>query len=124
MEDLVRFIKDTPEERYDIYGAEWLENARDAAYTTTDEEFFRMKSEMFNDGQEIERLLDEYDCDAILVPTFTDIPYDIIGNPAISVPLGYYSSTVDMAIDERGDLARKGPNIPCVSFYLTVVIPG
>lgn len=111
MKDLVQFIEDTPEEQYDIYGAEWLENARDAAYTTTDEEFLRMKAEMFDHGEEIQRLLDTYDCDAILVPTFTDIPYDILGNPAISVPLGYYSSAVDIDIDKRGGLVKRGPHI-------------
>lgn len=112
MSDLVEYIRNTPAEQYDIYGAEWLENARDAEYTTTDEGFLLMRAEMADLGEEIQRLLDKYDCDAILVPTFTDIPYDINGNPAISVPLGFYSSCVD--ISQNRGLVKKGPNIPSV----------
>lgn len=110
MADLVQFIKVTPGEQYGIYGAEWLENARDAEYTTSDVEFRRMRAEMVDLGQEIQRLLDRYGCDAILVPAYTDIPYDIAGNPAISVPLGFYSFDVDIA--KRDDLLKRGPNVP------------
>lgn len=110
MADLVQFIKDTPEEQYDIYGADWLENARDAEHTTSDDEFLCMRTEMFDHGEEIRRLLDKYACDAVLVPTYTDIPYDIVGNPAISVPLGFHSFNVDIA--KRNDLVKQGPNVP------------
>lgn len=110
MADLVQFIRNTPGEQYDTYGAEWLENARDAEYTTSDEEFHRMRAEMSDYGEEIHRLLDKYECDAILVPTYTDIPYDINGNPAISVPLSFYSVNVD--ITKRGALVKQGPNVP------------
>lgn len=110
MADLIQYMKETPGEQYDTYGAEWLENARDAEYTTSDEGFRRMRAEMFDHGEEIQRLLDQYDCDAILVPTYTDIPYDIGGNPAISVPLGFYSFNVNIA--RRDDLVRRGPNVP------------
>lgn len=112
MADLVQFIKDTPEEQYEAYGAEWLENARDAKSTTSDEEFQHMRADMFDHGREIQQLLDSYNCDAILVPTFTDIPYDIVGNPAVSVPLGVYSSDVDIA--RQSNLVKKGPNVPSV----------
>lgn len=110
MADLVQFIKDTPGEQYGTYGAEWLENARDAGYTTSDDGFRRMRAEMSDHGEEIHRLLDKYDCDAILVPTYTDIPYDINGNPAISVPVGFYSFDVDIA--KRHSFVKRGPNVP------------
>lgn len=69
-----------------------------------------MKTEMFDYGEEIRRLLDNYDCEAMIVPTFTDIPYDLLGSPAISVPLGFYSSEV--TVSESNGLVEKAPDIP------------
>lgn len=108
--DLITFMQTKPDEQCDTHGTEWLEDARDAEYTTSAKEFHLMRDEAFEEGEEIQQLLDKYDCDALVVPTFTDVPHDMIGNPTISVPLGFYSSNVNV---ERGrGLVSKAPNIP------------
>lgn len=99
-----------PDEKCDKHGTEWLEDARDAKYTTSQREFHLMRDEAFDEGEEIQRLLDKYGCDALVVPTFTDVPHDIIGNPTISVPLGFYSSNVN--VETCRGLVSKAPNIP------------
>lgn len=109
--DLIEFIKRTPEEEYEKFGAEWFENARDVQGSSTSEEFLKSKVKMEHLGQDLVRLLDEHNCDILMATTSTDLPLDLGRLPGISVPLGFYSSDRAVVKNSKGQVS-KGPNIP------------
>ncbi|KAJ5668934.1 amidase [Penicillium macrosclerotiorum] len=110
MSDLTKFLKETPEEQYDRYGADWFDQASNAAHLP-DDKAREIKAHVDDLGEEVNRMLDQYACDAIVAPAYTDIPFDLGGNPAIVVPLGFYSHAVDARkVFDR--LKFRGPNIP------------
>ena len=109
--DLVRFTTDDPSEENSKYGCGWLENANRSTLTSDSPELIERKEGQERLGHEIQELLDKYECDAIMVPTSTDIPYDLGGNPAISVPMGFYSKDKKVTRTKFGAVT-KGPNIP------------
>ncbi|KAI0199483.1 putative amidase [Astrocystis sublimbata] len=109
--ELIEFIKTTPEEQYDKFGAGWFENARDAPGSSSSNEYLQVKARMEQLGEDVVRLLDENNCDVLLATSSTDLPLDLGKLPGISVPLGFYSENSEVVIGPKG-LARQGPNIP------------
>lgn len=109
--DLIEFTKVVPEEHYDLLGAEWFENARDAPGTSKSERFLEVKAKMERYGEDVVKLLDHSQCDVLLATSSTDLPLDLGGLPGISVPLGFYSEKRPVVTNARG-LVTKGPNIP------------
>lgn len=111
LSDLVKFTEEDPSEENSTYGCGWLKNASQSNLRSGDPELERRRESQERLGNEIEELLDGYNCDAIMVPTSTNIPYDLGGNPAISVPLGFYSKDRKVTKTKFGAIT-KGPNIP------------
>lgn len=62
-------------------------------------------------GSEIASVLDENECDAIIVPEGCRNPADLGQSPVICLPMGFYSSSTQVDTDEYG-LTVKAPNIP------------
>jgi amidase len=109
--DLIDFTKNTSEEDYERYGANWFESARDAPGTSRSEEFLSVKARMEHLGYDIERLLDTHHCDILLATSSTDLPLDLGRLPGIQVPLGFYSADREIVRDSKG-MVTKAPNIP------------
>ncbi|KAI0107461.1 putative amidase [Nemania sp. FL0031] len=109
--ELIEFIKTTPEEQYDEYGAEWFVNARDALGSSQSAEYREAKVKMERLGQDVVKLLDEHNCDVLLATSSTDLPLDLGRLPGISVPLGFFSENRPVLKDSKG-FVKKGPNIP------------
>lgn len=109
--DLVKFTEDNPLQENSKYGCDWLQNANRSKLRSGTAEMNERKAGQEQLGKEIEELLDRYQCDAIMVPTSANIPYDLGGNPAISVPLGFYSSNRSITRNKFGAVL-KGANIP------------
>ena len=104
-------MRHTPEERAEDYGLDWFQNTLERSQDSMSPEF-RESSRINEDlGADIQRLLDSSDCQAMVVPTSTDIPHDLGGNPAITVPLGFYAETRGIVRSDKG-LIQKAPNIP------------
>jgi len=113
LDDLVQFLKRTPEEEYERFGAGWFENVRDAVSSSQSEAFLAGKSRMEDLGQDLVRLLYRTNRDVLLATPTTDLPLDLSGLPGICVLSRYYSS--EMAeVKGKDGLTRKGPNIPWV----------
>ncbi|KAJ3573530.1 hypothetical protein NPX13_g4666 [Xylaria arbuscula] len=109
--ELIEFIKATPEEQYDVYGAEWFVNARDAPGSSQSAEYRQVKEKMELLGQDVVKLLDEHNCDVLLATSSTDLPLDLGRLPGISVPLGFFSENRLVVTDSKG-FVKKGPNVP------------
>jgi amidase len=111
----VRFIETHPGERFVDYGAEWLMQARDCEYLSSDAAFIASKKRMEDLGDDIGQILDSHMCDALVAPTEADVPFDLGGNPAITVPLDFWSKAKKVVMEKNGDkpgMVREGPNIP------------
>lgn len=64
-------------------------------------------------GSEIAAVLDENECDAIIVPEGCQNPADLGQSPVTCLQMGFYSSSTQVETDES-DLTAKAPNIPYV----------
>lgn len=109
--DLIDFHKSSPAEKVDEYGIDVFEIANALTCTEESEEFRISLNKRYHLGREIERLLDATDADALVVPGSGDTPSDMGGNPAVLVPLGFYSKEKSVDIVHSG-MAYKGPGIP------------
>lgn len=115
---LIEFMKQTPGEETEKYGLDWLEAARDEPFSSTSKEFQDAMEEMIRQGNAIKKLLDDADCDALVIPTTGDAPYDVGQNPAVAVPIGFFPPDKAVSLTAFGKVS-KGPNIPYVFPYLT-----
>jgi hypothetical protein len=68
------------------YGCGWLKNASQSKLKSGTAEMNRRKEAQEKLGNEIHELLDRYECDAIMVPTSTNIPYDLEEIPQYLYP--------------------------------------
>ena len=110
-EELVQFLKGTPEDRAEDYGLDWFQNTLERAHDSSSAEFAESSRINKDLGADIQRLLDSSDCQAMVIPASTDIPHDLGGNPAITVPLGFYSERREIVRSSKGFI-RKAPNVP------------
>ena len=77
----------------------------------SEEQFQELFALRQSKGLEIHRLLDEHQCDAMIVPAHCQNPSDLAQCPVLCVPMGFYSN--DREIEHsRDNLVPKGPNIP------------
>ncbi|KAK0651108.1 putative amidase [Cercophora newfieldiana] len=104
--DLVEFTKRTPEEQYERLGAEGFEKARDVVGSSKCEVFLECKSKLEDLGDDLARLLDYTSCDVLLAPPMAQLPLSLGRLPAISVPMGYYRSSVFEMQGWRGGRER------------------
>ena len=106
---LIEHMKNDPRERYAEYGAPNFEKAEKIAMSKEDfEELFALRQ---SKGQEIHKLLDEHNCDAMILPAHCHNPSDLGQCPVMCVPMGFYSDQRVIEYSD-GDLISKGPNIP------------
>lgn len=111
MTDLINFMERAPEEEVEKYGISAFVAAKEEPQNSSSEEFQEAVRRMVEQGSAISKLLDEANCDALVVPTTADIPYDLGQNPAIAVPLGFFPSTRKKTTSVN-QMISKGPNIP------------
>jgi amidase len=106
-------MEKTPGEEVGKYGLDWFIAARDEPFNRSSKEFQDAVQEMIRQGDAIKNLLDEADCDALVVPTTGDTPYDLGQNPGVAVPIGFYPADKKVSLTASGKVS-KGPNIPYV----------
>ena len=104
-------MEKTPEEEVTAYGIDAFVAARDEPRNSSSAEFHDAVRRMMEQGRTISKLLDDANCDALVVPTTANIPYDLGQNPAIAIPLGFFPDTRKKSTS-LNQLISKGPNIP------------
>ena len=58
-------------------------------------------------------LLANYSLDALMIPTdFSPGLPAYVGTPVVTVPMGFYPSNTTIAMNRRGDLVARAPNVP------------
>ena len=119
MADLVNFMVMTPAEKVGSFGIDGFLRARDEPLDGSSSEFEAALDDMAEQGSAIETMLDNANCEALVVPTRADIPSDLGHNPVIAVPLGSLpitSKTTMVNGTITGEHARRmiarGPNSP------------
>ena len=106
--DLIDYIKRTPEEEYDVYGATYLEKAwSESSRNYNLPECIIDRQSM---GRDVRRLLAKYHCDVIAVPADCRNPSDLGQCPTITVPMGFYPR--DTKPLHYAGRVEVGPNIP------------
>lgn len=111
LSNVVDHAKRDPRERYEEFGTSTFDKA--LATNLNDAEFDHLCKAREAKGLEIQQILDENDCDALIVPSRCPNPSDLGQNPVICVPLGFFSD--DTAVETSSDdLVTKGPRIPYV----------
>ena len=106
-------MKNDSREKYAEYGAANFHKAEMNALT--EEDFKRIFALRQSKGLEIHNLLNEHNCDAIIVSAHCHNPSDLGQCPVLCVPMGFYSDQRAIEYSDGG-LVSKGPNIPSV-FY-------
>lgn len=111
LSELIDYHKRTPEEKVDEYGITEFEAANQSVYTEDSEEFIASLEKRNQFGKEIEMLLDSAESDVIVMPGSGDTPSDMGGNPAVLVPLGFYTKNRPIS-RIKDNIPYKGPKIP------------
>lgn len=119
MGELVDFMVSTPAERAHSYGIDGFVRARDEPFDGNSSEFEAAMHLMASQGSAIVTMLDNTNCDALVVPTMADIPSDMGHNPVIAVPLGFLPITSRttrgnevITKDHIKRIVVRGPNLP------------
>ncbi|KAJ5737504.1 amidase [Penicillium malachiteum] len=92
-------------------GVEKLESLGTDQIHRVSEEFLASKARMEFLGDDVARLLDQYQCDTVLATSSTDLPLDLGRLPGIQIPLGFYSAECEVVRNLKG-MVTKAPNIP------------
>ena len=113
IEDVIKYVKETPQERFEDYGAAYLESASELGrqFDTDPRAYEESKELRLKMGMEVGKLLDKYDCHLLATPSWTDTTADIGGNPQISLPLPALPKEFPLKLRGNGMVA-DGPNIP------------
>ncbi|KAI1751938.1 putative amidase [Xylaria castorea] len=106
IDDLLTFMGSCPQEELSRYGASRLIKAKESP--SLGHEAF---SARLAKGSEIATILEQHNCDAILIPVGCRNPADLGQCPVMSLPMGFYSSERELSTDKHG-MTLKGPNIP------------
>lgn len=113
LDDVIRYTKETKNEKYEAYGADELEMSAEAgkAFAEDPSPYEKAASLREHFSTEIPRMLEAYNCDLLIAPTGADTTAYIGGNPQVSVPLPPYPD--NWPIKRRPDGAiSEGPGIP------------
>ncbi|KAM3072192.1 hypothetical protein ACMFMF_007585 [Clarireedia jacksonii] len=114
-EDIIEYLKTTPEEEADIRNLEYLENyvTIGQQYTRESREYKRSLAQRLDMGKQIPKLLERYSCDIIMLPTNVACePADVGGNPVVGVPMGYYPEYTEVTRKQSNGLVDVGPGVP------------
>ncbi|KAK3377858.1 hypothetical protein B0H63DRAFT_451693 [Podospora didyma] len=74
-------------------------------------DFEAVFASQFAKGPNISAVLNNNNCDAIIIPEGCRNPSDLGQSPVVCLPMGFFSSSTSEVLDEFG-LKIKGPNIP------------
>jgi amidase len=114
-EDVIEYLKTTPEEEANIRTLEYFENyvTIGQKYTRESEEYKRSLAHRLDVGKQIPKLLERYSCDVIMLPTKVACePADVGGNPVVGVPMGYYPEDTEVTRKQSNGLVNIGPGVP------------
>jgi amidase len=114
LEDVMEYTQKTLVEDNERWGMkEWIEVQKEAAnFTKESPEFKQSLARRQKMGREIEELLDKYECDLLVVTSYSETPAGNGGCPAITVPLGFYPADWPVEKKPATGLVWAGPNIP------------
>lgn len=93
----------------------WDEALDEQGYNNTDPRFWAAYEQDLYFGGEggLFGALERDNLDAVILPTdFASSWAAIVGAPVITVPLGSYSANTTVAMNRRGNLVDRAPNIP------------
>lgn len=106
---LIEYMKNDLRERYAEYGAPNFEKADKTAMSK--EEFEALLTLRQSKGLEIHKLLNEHNCNAMIMPAHCHNPSDLGQCPVLCVPLGFDSDQRVIEYSD-GDLISKEPYTP------------
>ena len=114
LSSLIEYMKQDAREKYAEYGAVNFEKADKITISDGEmDELFKMRQ---SKGLEIHKILDEHNCDAMIVPAHCHNPSDLAQCPVMCLPMGFYSA--ERAVEHSdGNLVSKGHNIPSACSY-------
>lgn len=114
--DVRNFTQRTPVEEYpDRNTGTWDEVLDVNGFGNTDPRFWAAyQTNLYLAGPlGLTGALQNYSLDAIMLPTaFAALVPAVLGNPVVTVPLGFYPSDTTVLTNGRGDLNATGPNLP------------
>lgn len=115
LSDLIGFTERTPEEMNNSYGMKHWIAAEEAGrkYNHSSSEYKKSLARRLRIAQEVPRLLDEYDCDILVAPSWTESTANFGGCPTVSVPMRCYPDDFPPRNSPEG-MMMTGPNIPWV----------
>ena len=109
LRSLIEYMKQDAREKYAEYGAVNFEKADKTVLNDREiRELFILRQ---SKGLEIHKVLDDHNCDAMIVPAHCHNPSDLAQCPVLCVPMGFYSAERAVQLSDGG-LVSKGPNIP------------
>ena len=107
--DIIKATKGEPGEEHGAFGISVFEKAE--ATDLNDGETAALLAQRMAKGAEIDELLDENNCDVMIVPAQCHNPSDLGQRPVLCVPMGFFPRSHQIE-KTNGDLVTKGPDIP------------
>lgn len=108
---VIEYIKRTPNEEYEKFGATEFEAADALEFNTLSPEFAASMERRNHLGRDVTRLLDDHNCDVLVIPGSGDAPGELGGHPTVIVPSGFYSN--DKKVETAmADMIYRGPRTP------------
>jgi amidase len=114
--DVRNFTQRTPVEEYpDRNTAAWDEALDTYGFGNTDPRFWAAYQTGLGLAGPLglTGALQNYSLDAVILPTFfAPLVPAVLGNPVVTVPLGFYPENTTVTTNQRGDLNATSPNLP------------
>jgi amidase len=114
--DVRNFTQRTPVEEYpDRNTAAWDEALDTYGFGNTDPRFWAAHQTglQLAGPLGLTGALQNYSLDAVILPTsMAPLVPALLGNPVVTVPLGFYPENTTVTTNQRGDLNMTGPNLP------------
>ncbi|PVH86294.1 amidase signature enzyme [Cadophora sp. DSE1049] len=116
LEDVIKFIKETPEEEYPNRDIAIFEEALAAPAEDTEEYLDILRKGLKLVGEKgILGSLERWNLDALILPTASVVATSMAalgGYPLVNVPMGFHPPDAPIEKNRRGDLVNNAPGIP------------
>ncbi|KUJ14716.1 putative amidase [Mollisia scopiformis] len=116
LEDVIKFIKETPAEEYPQRDIGVFEDALNAPKEDITEYQTILKKGLELAGKSgILGMLDQWNLDAVILPASSVVATSMAaigGYPIVNVPMGYHPPDTPVEYNGRGDLVNNAPGIP------------
>lgn len=125
LEDVRNFTVSFPAEEYPSRNVRVWDEALALGYNASDIRHFQavQMDKMIGTQSGVPGALMNQSLDAILLPTaFAPPVAAIVGNPVVTVPMGFYPPNTTVTPNQRGNLVAVGPNIPYVEAIASPVV--